>query len=66
MMYVWNTFGWDKCVGTNPWSCSTVVQIDALIGYRVGRTEAGDKYFDSIEINVVQDFEELNEDRRKG
>ena len=32
----------------------------------VRRTGDGDKYFDDIEINVVQDLEEFNEDQRKG
>ena len=65
-MCVWNTFGWDKCVGTNPWICSITVPIEAVIVYRVGRTEAGVKYFDSIKIYVVQELEELKEDQRKG
>ena len=50
----------------NPWSCSTTDQIEAVIAYRVRRAKDGDKYFDNIEIDVVQDLEEFNEDQRKG
>ena len=50
----------------NPWSYTTADQIEAVIAYIVRRAEDGDKYFDNIEIDVVQDLEEFNEDQRKG
>ena len=39
----------------NPWIYSTANQNEVVIAYRVRRTEDGDKYFDGIEIDDVQD-----------